>query len=158
VIAAIWVLEPIGAKALMMYGFIITAICFAGLAICFEIEPDEGRGNHTNHTNHTNPTAGFGKPESGGSLKWTKFALFCVVNCALNFGPNIATYVLPAVIYPYEVRSTFHGLSAGMGKVGAVIGTFLYPQISNAFGVAAVLWVQVGFSLVGALVAMLFLD
>ena len=59
--------------------------CTVGLAICFQIETKTHE------------------------LKWAKFAIFCFCNCMLNFGPNIATYVLPAIIYPYEVRSTFHG-------------------------------------------------
>jgi PHS family inorganic phosphate transporter-like MFS transporter len=65
---------------------------------------------------------------------------------------------LPAVIYPYEVRSTFHGLSAGCGKLGAVVGTFIYQPISDKFGIAAVLWVQVAFSVLGALTTIIFIQ
>jgi PHS family inorganic phosphate transporter-like MFS transporter len=41
---------------------------------------------------------------------------------ALNWGCNVATFVLPAVAFPPGVRATFHGLSAASGKLGAVVG------------------------------------
>ena len=64
-------------------------------------------------------------------------------------GPNVATFVLPAVAFPPEVRSTFHGLSAGSGKVGAVVGTFIYAPLADAFGIAMVMWIQCALCLVG---------
>ena len=41
-------------------------------------------------------------------------------------GVNVSTYVLPTEAYPVEVRSTFFGLSAAMGKVGALLGTYAF--------------------------------
>ena len=46
-----------------------------------------------------------------------KFITFCLITFALNFGPNVGTYVLPATCFPAAIRSTFHGLSAASGKV-----------------------------------------
>ena len=34
-----------------------------------------------------------------------------------NFGPNVTTFVLPAEVFPTEVRATLHGFAAAMGKV-----------------------------------------
>lgn len=47
---------------------------------------------------------------------------------ALNWGCNVATFVLPAVAFPPGVRATFHGLSAASGKLGAVVGAGGAPQ------------------------------
>ncbi|OQR88922.1 inorganic phosphate transporter [Thraustotheca clavata] len=41
-----------------------------------------------------------------------------------NFGPNMATFVLPTEMYPTAIRSTCHGFSAASGKAGAAIGSY----------------------------------
>jgi len=135
VLFAIWAMKHIGARNLGLYGFLLIALGFGALAICFQVATD---------TNE---------------LKWVKFGIFCFCNFMLNCGPNISTYVLPAVLFPFEVRSTFHGLSAGAGKIGAVVGTFMYPALASQgnnsggveHGIAIVLWVQVFFAILGAL-------
>ncbi|GLT35277.1 hypothetical protein SLA2020_097440 [Shorea laevis] len=40
-----------------------------------------------------------------------------------NFGPNTTTFIVPAELFPARFRSTCHGISGAMGKVGAIIGT-----------------------------------
>ncbi|MGH2478230.1 MAG: MFS transporter, partial [Ktedonobacteraceae bacterium] len=49
-----------------------------------------------------------------------------------EFGPNTTTFVYPAEIFPIQVRSTAHGLAAGLGKIGAFIGAFLFPYLLNS--------------------------
>jgi MFS transporter, PHS family, inorganic phosphate transporter len=46
-----------------------------------------------------------------------------------EFGPNMTTFIYPAELFPTEVRTTGHGISAGAGKLGAFIGAFLFPDI-----------------------------
>jgi MFS transporter, PHS family, inorganic phosphate transporter len=46
-----------------------------------------------------------------------------------EFGPNMTTFICPAELFPTEVRTTGHGISAGAGKLGAFIGAFLFPDI-----------------------------
>ena len=46
-----------------------------------------------------------------------------------EFGPNMTTFIYPAELFPTEVRTTSHGISAGAGKIGAFIGAFLFPGI-----------------------------
>ena len=46
-----------------------------------------------------------------------------------NFGANTSTFVIPAVIYPTEARSTCHGISAAFGKAGAVVGASVFLNI-----------------------------
>merc|ERR1712007_196439 len=58
--------------------------------------------------------------------RWTLFTLLCLMLFGLSFGPSIATYVLPVMCFPKELRSTFHGISAAAAKVGAMVGAFLF--------------------------------
>ncbi|HUL26137.1 MAG TPA: MFS transporter [Streptosporangiaceae bacterium] len=46
-----------------------------------------------------------------------------------EFGPNMTTFIYPAELFPTDVRTTGHGISAGAGKLGAFIGAFLFPTI-----------------------------
>eukprot|EP00040_Diaphanoeca_grandis_P044567 m.12771 g.12771 ORF g.12771 m.12771 type:complete len:441 (-) comp9439_c0_seq1:217-1539(-) len=131
VILAVLLINKLGLKNMNTLGFFMTAIAFAVLAVMFHISPD--------------------------GLAYEKFAVFCVTMFSLNFGPNICTYVIPATLYPVEVRTTFHGLSAGSGKIGAVVGTFMYAPIADTYGIAAVLWVQVALSALGGIISIIFL-
>jgi PHS family inorganic phosphate transporter-like MFS transporter len=62
-----------------------------------------------------------------------------------EFGPNVTTFLYPAEIFPVSVRSTAHGFSAGVAKIGAFVGAFLIPflistasfKLPGALGVAA---------------------
>jgi MFS transporter, PHS family, inorganic phosphate transporter len=46
-----------------------------------------------------------------------------------EFGPNTTTFVYPAEIFPVNVRTTAHGISAGAGKLGAFAGAYLFPVL-----------------------------
>lgn len=72
-----------------------------------------------------------------------------------EFGPNTTTFVIPAEIYPVSMRTTGHGLSAGVAKLGAFIGVFVFPLLSSAFGVGGTLLITSVFSILGALVSLL---
>jgi PHS family inorganic phosphate transporter-like MFS transporter len=104
-----------GAKWLNVVGFALLASLFAVMAITHQLAPHNSQ---------------------------LLFAELLLLNTALFFGPPVATYVLPMTAFPPEVRSTFHGLSAGCGKVGAVAGTFLYEPVQQAAGTPAVMWLQ----------------
>ncbi len=53
-----------------------------------------------------------------------------------EFGPNTTTFVYPAEIFPVEVRTTSHGISAGAGKLGAFLGAFLFPDfLASSLGI-----------------------
>ncbi|KAJ3044843.1 Inorganic phosphate transporter pho84 [Rhizophlyctis rosea] len=41
-----------------------------------------------------------------------------------NFGPNSTTFLLSAELFPTKFRSTAHGISAAVGKLGAVIASY----------------------------------
>ncbi|KAF1995778.1 phosphate permease [Amniculicola lignicola CBS 123094] len=59
-------------------------------------------------------------------------ALYVLAQFFFNFGPNATTFITPAEIFPTRVRSTGHGISAGFGKLGAVIAQiFFAPMIKK---------------------------
>jgi MFS family permease len=83
-------------------------------------------------------------------------ALYCLNYFFTEFGPNTTTFVLPAEIFPMKVRTTSHGISATVGKVGAAVGTFSFPLLQAKFGLPGPMWVAgasciVGFGITWAL-------
>ncbi|MHB1535918.1 MAG: MFS transporter [Acidimicrobiales bacterium] len=72
-----------------------------------------------------------------------------------EFGPNTTTFVLAAECYPTASRTTGHGISAGVAKLGAFIGVYLFPHISKAFGIGGALEFSAGMALVGMLLTLL---
>jgi MFS transporter, PHS family, inorganic phosphate transporter len=53
-----------------------------------------------------------------------------------EFGPNTTTFIFPAELFPVEVRTTGHGISAGAGKLGAFLGAFLFPDfLASSLGI-----------------------
>jgi MFS family permease len=63
------------------------------------------------------------------------FALvFGLATFSLDFGPNAGTMVFAAESFPVSVRTTGHGISAGIGKVGAYIGALLSPVMLTDLG------------------------
>ena len=71
-----------------------------------------------------------------------------------EFGPNTTTFVLSAELFPVSVRTTGHGMSAGVAKVGAFLGTFLFPVLTGALGLSGTLMVTCVFSVFGLLLTM----
>lgn len=66
-----------------------------------------------------------------------------------EFGPNTTTFVMPAEIFPASVRTTSHGISATVGKIGAAVGTFGFPLLQARFGLPGPMWVAGASSLIG---------
>jgi len=73
-----------------------------------------------------------------------------------NMGPNTTTFVIPAEAFPTRVRATCHGISAASGKVGAVIGTSMFPVVQGALGDNAVYLICGVTAFVGAAVTVGF--
>jgi MFS family permease len=66
-----------------------------------------------------------------------------------EFGPNMTTFVMPSELYPVTMRATGHGISAGIGKLGAFIGVFLFPLLDDWFGLRGTLLLTAGVSVLG---------
>jgi PHS family inorganic phosphate transporter-like MFS transporter len=124
-LSGVLLLRPMGARWLCLYGLWLMALAFVVLAAVYEVRPT--------------------------GLAGLKFALFAVLTFTLNTGPGVATFVLPTECFPPTLRGSFHGFSAAAAKVGAVVGAFLFPAVSRSAGMAAVMWLQAGVSVAGAL-------
>jgi MFS family permease len=66
-----------------------------------------------------------------------------------EFGPNMTTFVMPSELYPVTMRATGHGISAGVGKLGAFIGVFLFPLLQTSLGLRGTLLLTAGVSVLG---------
>jgi MFS family permease len=71
-----------------------------------------------------------------------------------EFGPNVTTFVLPGELFPTRARATGHGISAGVGKLGAFIGVFLFPVLQHSLGLRGTLLLTAGISALGALLTL----
>ncbi len=72
-----------------------------------------------------------------------------------EFGPNTTTFVLPAELFPVSLRTTGHGLSAGIAKLGAFVGVFAFPILTESLGLSGTLRVTFVFAVAGFLVTLL---
>lgn len=82
-----------------------------------------------------------------------------------NFGPNTTTFIVPAELFPARFRSTCHGISGAVGKVGAIIGSvgFLWAshrekeeEYPKGIGMKASLIILGGVCIVGMVVTYFF--
>lgn len=72
-----------------------------------------------------------------------------------EFGPNVTTFVIPTEVFTVNGRTTGHGISAGIGKVGAFIGVFAFPLLNAHLGLGGTLLLSGGFSFAGALLTLI---
>ncbi|CAK9023611.1 unnamed protein product [Durusdinium trenchii] len=123
------VVPRLGAKALNTMGLALCGLAFTAFASVY-------RYCHDWHT--------------------LQFCLLCAVNLALSL-PNIATFMLPVLLFPRNVRSTFHGISAAAAKVGAMVGTILFPALED-YGIPVIMFTQAVLCGLGAACSHWFLD
>lgn len=57
--------------------------------------------------------------------------LYIICEFFQNFGPNTTTFLIPGEIFPTRYRSTAHGISAGCGKIGAIIAQTALGTLIN---------------------------
>jgi MFS family permease len=76
-------------------------------------------------------------------------AIFGLSYFFTEFGPNMTTFVLPSEVYPVSTRTTGHGISAGVGKLGAFVGVFVVPQLQTHVGLRGMLVVAAGAAVLG---------
>jgi PHS family inorganic phosphate transporter-like MFS transporter len=98
-------LKPLRTKRTQTLGFAFVTVCFVLIAAVFE----------SSRTDH--PLA--------------LFSLYCLLLFSMAGGPNVTTFILPAETFPKDVRTTYNGVCAACGKVGAVIGVFGFGPLSR---------------------------
>jgi MFS transporter, putative metabolite transport protein len=81
---------------------------------------------------------------------------FIIFNLLMNMGPNATTFILPAELFPTDVRASAHGFAAGCAKFGAALGIFFLPILKASWGVGATIMVMALVSLLGLVVTLAF--
>jgi MFS family permease len=71
-----------------------------------------------------------------------------------EFGPNVTTFLIPTEVFGVGERTTGHGIAAGVGKLGAFLGVFLFPVLSSTLGLGGVLILCSGVGVAGALLTL----
>lgn len=129
-VLSIYSLKYLGTKWLQISGFIIIAVSFILLAVL--IVPLKNEPN-------------------------ALFAVYCILLFALNFGPNLTTFVLPAETYPKRIRASYNGMSAACGKIGAAIGAAIFGALSVVCSYSVIMILCAILSLIGAIVSYYFI-
>jgi len=78
-------------------------------------------------------------------------AVFGLSYFFIEFGPNTTTFVLPSEVFPVNMRTTGHGIAAGIGKLGAFAGVFLVPELEKHIGLRGMLIVAGSAAVLGYL-------
>ena len=104
-------MDRIGHRRLQFIGFSVMAMCFVVLAVVPAL------------TQQVAPFLGI--------LGLSYFFI--------QFGPNMTTFVLPSEVFPVSMRTTGHGVAAGVGKLGAFVGVFLVPVLQDHIGLRGLL-------------------
>lgn len=89
----VFTVDTVGRKPIQFMGFGILTILFVVMGFAYK---------------HLSPHA--------------LLAIFVLAQFFFNFGPNATTFIVPGEVFPTRYRSTSHGLSAAMGKIGSIIG------------------------------------
>lgn len=87
---------------------------------------------------------------------WISVVAFMLFELALNAGPHLVTYIIPAQIYSVDERGAGSGIADMLGKLGAIIGVFFMPLLLDWGGVVLVLIVCIATMVVGALISNIF--
>ncbi len=124
---AVTKMDRIGHRRLQFIGFSVMALCFVVLAIVPAL------------TEHVAPF----------------LAILGLSYFFIQFGPNMTTFVLPSEVFPVSMRTTGHGIAAGIGKLGAFVGVFLVPVLQDHIGLRGLLAVAGASAVLGFAVTFL---
>lgn len=97
---AMFTVDTIGRKPLQIFGFLFLTVVFCILGFALQ-------------------------DLSEGSL----LALYIVGQFLFNAGPNTTTFIVPAECFPTRYRATAHGISAAMGKIGAIVAQVISLEL-----------------------------
>lgn len=79
---------------------------------------------------------------------------FLLFELALNAGPHLSTFELPSRIYSLQERASGEGIASALGKVGAIIATFIIPPLLKLGGGKLVLIVAIAVLLSGGVITL----
>ena len=77
---------------------------------------------------------------------------FLLFELALNAGPHLSTFELPSRVYTLQERAEGEGIASALGKLGAIIATFVIPLLLSWGGGGLVLIVAIAVLLCGGII------
>lgn len=86
---------------------------------------------------------------------WVTLGGFLLFELALNAGPHLSTFELPSRIYSLEERASGEGIASALGKLGAIIATFIIPPLLSLGGGKLVLIVAICVLVLGGIVTLI---
>jgi MFS transporter, PHS family, inorganic phosphate transporter len=126
-VMAVTKIDKIGHKRLQLIGFVAMGIAFLSMGIIPNVT----------------------------SMVLPFLVLYGISYFFAEFGPNTTTFILAAELFPVSVRTTGHGFSAGIAKIGAFGGAFLFPVLSKSLGLRGTFMITFVFSLLGVLLTLI---
>ena len=129
-ILAVFTMDRIGHRRLQLIGFAVMATCFAAIAAIPQI--------------------------SAAVVPF--MVVYGISYFFAEFGPNTTTFVMAAELFPASVRTTAHGISSGVAKIGAFIGVFVFPILSANLGLRGTLALTAAFAVVGGLLTLVLAE
>lgn len=75
-------------------------------------------------------------------------ALYISVYFFIGYGPAPSTFIIPSIVFPKQLRNTANGVSAGVGKLGAII--FIFMALQYDIDVTGLMTFQCGVCSLGA--------
>jgi PHS family inorganic phosphate transporter-like MFS transporter len=106
-ILTILAIRSFGARIVQIYGFLFQGVMFFVMSACYY------------PLLHSNSTL-------------LLFLIYCMLLFSLNTGPSTTVSCVPCAVFPYEIRTTYIGVSAACGKVGAIVGSYIYSSLADA--------------------------
>ncbi|KAF4688260.1 hypothetical protein FOZ60_002959 [Perkinsus olseni] len=113
-ICACLFIDKLGRWTLQVLGFCMMVVFYLVMAVCIQF----------------NANAYLNLVVFGVTFFWT------------NFGPNTTTFIIPSEIFPTEVKTTCHGFSAAMGKVGLHVVMYVCCVVAAAGLVATLVFLK----------------
>ena len=101
VMLTILAVKYMGTKITQKYGFLAQGVMFFITAGCFD-------------------------PLNADNV----FIVYCFLVFSLFSGSSVTTFCIPTESFPYEIRSTYSGIAAGIGKAGAAVGVFMVGWVN----------------------------
>ncbi|PYB68724.1 MFS transporter [Thermoplasma sp. Kam2015] len=80
------------------------------------------------------------------------FTAFALMHLFHNIGPTNLTYVYPVEIFPTRIRGTAMGIATAASRIGAILGVFAFPLITDSVGMSSGLLFFAIFEFVGFIV------
>jgi hypothetical protein len=92
----------LGRRRLQQYGFLLTGCLFVGVGFMFEY-----------------------------SDTWILVVMYLGTSFLGQVGPNATTFLIPAEVFPTEMRTICHGIAAASGKLGALTASIAFGLFDN---------------------------